>query len=62
MKNKITNTRLSNDQIGIFYIGLAGFLFKYNNIYILIDPYLSDYVDRYCSTEKINGKESMHRL
>lgn len=56
MKNKITNTRLSNDQIGIFYIGQAGFLFKYNNIYVLIDPYLSDYVDRYCSTEKIKWK------
>lgn len=48
-KEFILNTELTGNQIGIFYLGQVGFLIKYNNKYIVIDAYLSDYVDRNCS-------------
>ncbi len=50
-KNFFENTILTNNQTAIFYLGQVGFIFKYNNKYILIDGYLSDYVDRNCSNE-----------
>lgn len=53
MNEKILNTRLLDDQIGIFYIGQVGFILKYKEKYIMIDAYLSDYVDRNCSNETV---------
>ena len=49
----ITNTLLSKNQIALFYLGQEGFLFKYKNTHILIDPYLSDYVDKNCCTDTV---------
>ena len=48
-----TNTLLSKNQIALFYLGQEGFLFKYKNTHILIDPYLSDYVDMNCCSENV---------
>lgn len=48
-----SNTLLTNQQIACFYLGQEGFLFQYKNTTLLIDPYLSDYVDRNCCSEKI---------
>ena len=53
MKNKILNTKLLPDMVGIFYTGQVGFILKYNEKYILIDGYLSDYVDRNCCSENV---------
>ena len=53
MKSKIINTKLTDSQIGIFYLGQVGFIIKYNNKYIMIDGYLSDYVDRNCCSENV---------
>lgn len=53
MKNKILNTKLLPEQIGIFYIGQVGFIIKYKEKYIMIDGYLTDYVDRNCSSENV---------
>lgn len=44
---------LTQDQVALFYLGQEGFLFKYNNRYLLIDPYLSDYVDQNCCSENV---------
>ena len=52
-KDYIINTALLPNQLAIFYLGQEGFLFKYNNTYFLIDPYLSDYVDQNCSSEAV---------
>lgn len=52
-KQYITNTKLLDDQIGIFYLGQMGFLLKYAEKYILIDGYLSDYVDRKYGSGKV---------
>ena len=49
-RNTFLDTCLTNDQIGFFYLGQEGFLIKYENTYLLIDPYLSDFVDRRNST------------
>ncbi len=48
-KQLFLNTNLTEQQVALFYLGQEGFLFKYHNTYILIDPYLSDYVDQNCA-------------
>lgn len=52
-KNTFTETKLLPDQIGIFYLGQVGFIIKFKEKYVLIDGYLSDYVDRNCSSELV---------
>lgn len=49
-RNTFLDTRLTSRQIGLFYLGQEGFLIKYGNTHLLIDPYLSDFVDRRNST------------
>lgn len=53
MKNKILNTALAKGQIAIFYLGQESILIKSNGKYILIDGYLTDYVDKNCSTDLV---------
>lgn len=52
-KEFILETHLTEGQIALFYLGQEGFLFKYHGAYFLIDPYLSDYVDRNCCRENV---------
>ncbi|MBO5270224.1 MAG: MBL fold metallo-hydrolase [Clostridia bacterium] len=56
LKEKILKTRLFYDQIALFYLGQVGYVVKANNKYILIDGYLSDYVDRNCASELVPWK------
>ena len=44
----ILNCCLHERQIGIWYLGQEGLLFKNGNKHLVVDPYLSDYVDQYC--------------
>lgn len=53
MREKILNTQLAKGQIALFYLGQVGFLIKYENTYVMIDGYLSDYVDRHCCSEQV---------
>ena len=46
-------TKLNNSQVALFYLGQEGYLIKSADKYIVIDPYLSDYVDRNCCTETV---------
>lgn len=52
-KKFFIDTELSQNQIGLFYLGQVGFIIKYNQRYILIDGYLSDYVDQNCCSENV---------
>ncbi len=52
-KDFILNTSLTENQVALFYLGQEGFLFKYKNTHILIDPYLSDYVDKNCCSDTV---------
>ena len=52
-KQSILKTKLTDHQVALFYLGQEGFLFKYKNTHILIDPYLSDYVDINCCSDAI---------
>lgn len=52
-KDFILKTKLTAGQAAIFYLGQEGFLIKYGDVHILVDPYLSDYVDRNCCTETV---------
>ena len=52
-KNFILDTELTEHQSALFYLGQEGMLIKYQNKHILIDPYLSDYVDQHCCTETV---------
>ena len=52
-KSLFTDLNLTDNQTALFYLGQEGFLFKYRDTYVLIDPYLSDYVDRNCCTETV---------
>jgi L-ascorbate metabolism protein UlaG (beta-lactamase superfamily) len=53
MKNKILNTVLAKGQIAIFYLGQESILVKSSEKYILVDGYLTDYVDKNCSNELV---------
>lgn len=53
LKNEIINKHLTEDQVGIFYLGQVGFLIKFREKYVLIDGYLSDYVDRNCCSKLV---------
>lgn len=58
MKNHMINTKIYNDQVAFFYLGQEGFLLKFRSTTLLIDPYLSDYVDRNCSTPGLLWKRN----
>lgn len=45
-------TEIPEDAVGIWYLGQEAFLLKKEGRYLLIDPYLTDYVDRYPEFEK----------
>ena len=53
MKEKVLRTALAPGQVALFYLGQVGFLIKWNDKYLLIDGYLSDYVDRNCCSEQV---------
>ena len=52
-KSFFLDTVITDKQAALFYLGQEGFLFKYHDVHILIDPYLSDYVDQNCCTELV---------
>ena len=52
-KNYITDTILKDNQLALFYLGQEGYLFRYKQTNILIDPYLTDYVDQNCCTDSV---------
>ena len=52
-KNFILNTELTDNQAALFYLGQESFLIKYRDTCILVDPYLTDYVDRHCCAETV---------
>lgn len=52
-KSTIMETKLTDNQVALFYLGQEGFLIKHKKKYILIDPYLSDYVDQNCCSETV---------
>ncbi len=52
-KEFFIETQLTEKQAALFYLGQEGFLIKYRESYYLIDPYLSDYVDRNCCTDTV---------
>ena len=56
LKEKILNTRLADGQIALFYLGQVGYIVKHQDKYVLIDGYLSDYVDRNCASELVPWK------
>lgn len=45
----ILSCQLTDCQAAIWYLGQEGILLKFQNHYLAVDPYLSDYVDRNCS-------------
>lgn len=53
MKKKILGTKLAKGQIALFYLGQVGFIVKYEEKYLLVDGYLSDYVDQNCCSELV---------
>ena len=53
MKSTVLQTKLAPGQVALFYLGQVGFLIKYQETYLLVDGYLSDYVDRNCCSEQV---------
>ena len=41
--NDMKNTKLSDGQCGIWYLGQEGFLFSSKEDFVLVDPYLSSW-------------------
>ena len=41
LKEKILTTELTDKQLGLFYLGQEGFIFKFRGIYLCIDPFLT---------------------
>ncbi|MBE6702232.1 MAG: MBL fold metallo-hydrolase [Ruminococcaceae bacterium] len=54
MREKILQTALAEGQVALYYLGQVGFLIKWQEKYLLIDGYLSDYVDKNCSSELVH--------
>ena len=57
-KDFILNTNLTENQAALFYLGQEGYLIKYRDKYIVIDPYLSSYVDENCCSETVIWKRN----
>lgn len=57
-KDFIQNTILTQQQTALFYLGQEGYLIKHQDKYILIDPYLSDYVDQNCCTDCVHWERN----
>lgn len=57
-KDFIQNTILTKQQTALFYLGQEGYLIKHQDKYILIDPYLSDYVDQNCCTDCVHWERN----
>ena len=55
LKEFIQTKRIPQDEIQIAWIGQAGFIFKFRNKLLIIDPYLSDYL-----AKKYKGKLFSH--
>ena len=53
MINNIKTINLLSNQTAVSYIGQAGFILKHRDFCILIDPYLSYYVDEHCCTDDV---------
>ncbi len=53
LKELILNTSLSEKEIALFYLGQEGFIIKSTSSCIMVDGYLSDYVDRNCCTNRV---------
>jgi len=52
-RNIFLDIKPAQGQMAFFYLGQEGFLLKHKDTYLLIDPYLSDYVDRNCCTDNV---------
>ncbi len=53
LKETILETKLTDEQVAIFYLGQESILLKTRGKYLLFDAYLSDYVDRNCSSDGV---------
>lgn len=53
LKEIVLGTQLLPSQVALFYLGQVGFLIKYHEKYLMVDGYLSDYVDRNCSSDLV---------
>jgi len=52
-RHSFLDVKLAQGQIALFYLGQEGFLIKHEETYLLIDPYLSDYVDQNCCSDNV---------
>lgn len=53
MKSEILSKKVNKGEIALFYLGQEGFLLKTEDKYILLDGYLSDYVDKNCNSPEV---------
>ena len=53
IKKRILSTDLTDSQIAVFYFGQESILIKSKGRYYLFDAYLSDFVDKNCSSELV---------
>lgn len=53
LKETILGTKLLPSQVALFYLGQVGFILKSHEKYLMVDGYLSDYVDRNCSSDLV---------
>jgi len=47
----VLSTQLAPGQVSVYYLGQNGCLFRSKDCTMLIDPYLSDYVDQHCNRD-----------
>jgi len=52
-KESILSTETTPSQLQLYYLGQVGFLLRYRDTTLLIDGYLSDYVDRHCASAEV---------
>lgn len=56
MRKELGSLNLKPNQTALYYIGQMGILACHNGSWLMIDGYLSDYVDRNCCTPQVQWK------
>lgn len=53
LKERILSSRPAEGQLALFYTGQVGFILRYGDTFVLVDGYLSDFVDKNCCSPAV---------
>ena len=57
-ENTLRSTMMGTHNVAIYYLGQESILMQTPDCSVLVDPYLSDYVDQHCSTRSVKWERN----